>query len=108
MSIASERADRRDDWHELDKAMAVMSAEVNGLRNEIANMTKLLASQKTPWWQYWGPIAFFIGALGGVYLRFDDKIRALELADQISLEQRRVMALEIDEMHRKPAIQSPN
>lgn len=87
--------ERHEDLVELKISLAVMAEQIRALTAQVSALTTLIETRKIPWWQFWGPVAFFLAASGGTYMRFDDKVRALELVDQTSISERRAIREEI-------------
>mgnify|MGYP003386696103 CR=1 FL=1 len=106
-----ERADMRDDWYELDKRMALMAAELAGVKNAMTaqvagvlaavdDLKKSIAGLKTQWWHQL-PIVVILLTLGGVYVAFDDRIKVLENTDRTVMSERAHLRSDIDELKRE-------
>jgi hypothetical protein len=81
--------------------LARMDERLKALASDVHDLKAAFQSSKTPWWQYWAPIAFILSVMGGIYIKFDTEIRALERADETSLVERRIMQRDIDRVEAK-------
>ena len=68
--------------------LARMDERVLHLVDEVRALKLAFEAKKTPWWQYWGPLAFFLTITGGVYAKFEAADRHFEQSDAQSLQQR--------------------
>jgi hypothetical protein len=90
--------------HNADPAevlLARMDERLKSLSSDVHELKAAFQNSKTPWWQYWAPIAFLLSVVGGTYLKFDSEIRALERVDQTSMADRETLQRDIDKLEKR-------
>ena len=78
--------------------LARMDERLKLLAEKVDHLANSLDSGKTPWWQYWAPLAFFLSISGWTYNKFEGQIQMLERADERSNEQRTEMKRSIERL----------
>lgn len=72
----------------MDERILHVIADVKMVRDSVDALKLSLEAKKTPWWQFWGPLAFFLTVTGGVYAKFEAADRHFEQVDAQSVQQR--------------------
>lgn len=78
--------------------LARMDERLKSLAEKVDKLTKSIDAGKTPWWQFWAPLAFFLSVSGWTYNKFEGQIQSLERADERSNEQRNDMKRRIERL----------